>query len=162
MARRFWIRIFDGVACVFWKVLRLICNNIFEFHFPKVSASDVAKWKRLYCVKQSVPWLEIFDFLIKKNRISAGAQKSKILVRHIISELLYIYPALPGALAARSCPFVVGKWLVEWLHRRVLASAGAFCRRKLLVHSMARRFWIRIFDGVACVFWKSFAINMLV
>ena len=37
-------------------------------------------------------------------------------------------------------------WLVEWLHRRVIASAGAIARRLALVRCMRVRCLGRIFD----------------
>ena len=83
----------------------------------------------------------------QKIYIVAGDQKSKILVRHIFFEhfRIFFWPCL-GPLAARLRPSLVGTWLVEWLHRRVIASAGAIRQRKVAMWSVRLRHSDRFFD----------------
>ena len=52
------------------------------------------------------------------------------------------------------------KWLVEWLHRRLISSAGAIARRKVVVQSMRFRTLTMVFVTINDVCWKLLKIIM--
>ena len=66
-----------------------------------------------------------FRFFGRKHPIFVGNQKSKSLLRHIVSEHLeQFFRPCRGPLAARSRPRMVGTSFVEWLHRKVILGEG--------------------------------------
>ena len=63
--------------------------------------------------------------------------------------------SLAGAISMPcGAPTYHSKWLVEWLHRRVISSTGTIARRKVVVQSRRFRTLAMIFVAINDVFWN--------
>ena len=134
MTLRFSDRFFDIEMNRFQKFLQIRLQHFYRRRFPENISFRRCGKKKLYGPKQRVLWIEIFDFLIEKSAFSLELKNRTFCldISFPSTSINFSGPAGGRSLCARVRP-LVGTWFVEWLHRRVIASAGAISWRKVAI-----------------------------
>ena len=131
------------------------------FFFAKVLIILRRETRKLYVPKNRVPWLEIFDCLIGKPTFPLELKHPTFCLDiSFPNTSVYVSGAAGGRSLRVRVLLLEGIWLVEWLHRRLIASHVAIQQTTAAMGSIRLRHSDRFFDVEMNPFQK-FPLPML-